>query len=156
MFKKGKDGNQILAVVDGKVNTLASMKDGVFSEKMLGDGAVIEVAKDVKTMTVLAPISGTLATVFPTGHAYGIVSKSGVEVLVHIGLDTVNLDGKGFKSFVKQDGKIKAGEPMCQVDVEFVRKNAPSVNPIMVVTSGQPVKNVTKGEVKATDVVFEV
>ena len=155
MFKKGKEnGEVVLAVIEGKVNTLASIKDGVFSEKMLGDGVVIEVAKGIKTMTVIAPITGTLATVFPTGHAYGIVSKSGVEVLVHIGLDTVNLDGKGFKSFVKQGGKIKAGEPMAQVDVEFVSKNAPSVNPIIVVTSGQPVKNAVKGPVKPSDTIF--
>ena len=157
MFKKNKTNeNEVFSVIAGKVNTLDSIKDGVFSKKMLGDGVVIEVPKGTKTMTVIAPISGTLVTVFPTGHAYGIKTKSGVEVLVHIGLDTVNLDGEGFKSLVKQGAKIKRGESMAEVDVVVVSKKAPSVNPIVIVTSGQPIKNVSKGAIKENNILFEI
>lgn len=154
LFKKSKSvevaDNAVLAVSNGTVKTLASLKDGVFSEKMMGDGIVVAPAKDAKTVEYFAPISGELVTVFPTGHAYGIKSKAGVEVLLHIGLDTVNLDGKGFTPAVKQGQKVKAGDKLVSVDVEFVRKNAPSADAIVIITSGQVVTpTVAKGEIEA-------
>ncbi len=130
LFSKQKDSGAINSPVAGKVKTLKSLKDGVFSEKMMGDGVVIAPSEE----KFYAPISGTLTTVFPTGHAYGITSKNGVSVLVHIGLDTVALKGEGFKPAVKQGQKIKQGELLCEVDLKFVAKKAPSTDTIMVVT----------------------
>jgi len=146
---------KILAVVDGKVNSLKSIKDGVFSEKMLGDGAVIEVDKKASEFTVVSPVAGKLVTAFPTGHAYGIETKSGLEILVHIGVDTVNLDGEGFKMLVKQGKKVKAGTPLATVNAKLIKSKVPSLNPIILITSGQPVSNVTKGEVEAGQELFE-
>ena len=152
-FKKSKSAvaeNVVLAVSNGSVKTLASLKDGVFSEKMMGDGIVVAPAKGAQTVEYFAPISGELVTVFPTGHAFGIRAKNGLEVLLHIGLDTVNLEGKGFTPIVKQGQKVKAGDKLVSVDVEFVRKNAPSADAIVIVTSGQAVTPVVaKGDIEA-------
>lgn len=153
LFKRSKSvevaKDVVLAVSNGTVKTLAALKDGVFSEKMMGDGIVIAPASDAKTLEYFAPVAGELVSVFPTGHAYGIKTKEGVEILLHIGLDTVNLDGKGFTPAVKQGQKVKAGDKLVTVDVEFVRKNAPSADAIIVVTSGQAVTPLAKGEVIA-------
>lgn len=148
--KETVPSNIALAVIDGTVKTLSSLKDGVFSEKMMGDGIVVAPAKDAQTVDFFAPVSGELVTVFPTGHAYGIKTKDGVEVLLHIGVDTVNLDGKGFTPAVKQGQKVSAGDKLVSVDVEFVRKNAPSSDAIVIVTSGQAVTPiVAKGDIEA-------
>lgn len=150
-------GNTIISPSNGTVKTLASLKDGVFSEKMMGDGIVVSPAKEAKTLEYYAPISGTLVTVFETGHAYGIRTKDGIEVLLHIGIDTVNLGGKGFTPAVKQDQKIKAGEKLVTVDVEFVRKNAPSADAIVIVTSGQGVQPaLEKGDINAKDALLTI
>lgn len=83
----------VYSPVNGKVITLESVDDGMFSEKILGDGMAV-VPSDGN---FIAPVSGTVESAFPTGHAYGIKTDSGLEVLIHIGLDTVNLNGKGFR-----------------------------------------------------------
>jgi len=141
----------VKSVASGTVATLASLKDGVFSEKMMGDGVVVKFPAATKTGEVFAPVAGELVTVFPTGHAYGIRTKEGVEILVHIGVDTVNLNGKGFTPTVKQGQKVKAGDKLATVDVVAVRKAAPSADPVVLVTSGQKITAKATGKVtKAT------
>ncbi len=154
-LKGSKDSGAINSPVVGKAKTLASLKDGVFSEKMMGDGVVVA----PKEGKFYAPISGVLTTVFPTGHAYGITDKNGVSVLVHIGLDTVNLKGKGFKSVVKQGQKIKQGDLMVEVDLDFVSKNAPTTDTIIVVTpetKGKTKVILNKGAVTTESKLIEV
>ncbi|UVD81528.1 glucose PTS transporter subunit IIA [Mycoplasma iguanae] len=129
-------------VEKGTLKKLESLNDGVFSENMMGDGVVVEFDKKAKVAQVFAPISGTLEVVFPTGHAYGIKSKEGVSLLVHIGIDTVNLNGKGFTSKVKQGQKVKQGDLLAEVDLEFVRKNAPSTDVIIVVNADSSLSKV--------------
>ena len=139
---------KILSPVKGKMKTLESLKDGVFSEKMMGDGFVVSPEEN----TIYAPISGKLTTVFPTGHAYGIEGKDGTNVLVHIGLDTVGLNGEGFKQLVKQDKKIKAGKPLAEVDFDAIKGQVPSIDVITLVTpdGSKKFKEVTaKGSVEA-------
>ncbi|MGY6172594.1 glucose PTS transporter subunit IIA [Candidatus Mycoplasma pogonae] len=136
-------------VKKGKVKSLSTLKDGVFSEKMLGDGVVVELDPKAKMTKFYAPISGKLETVFtPGGHAYGIVSDSGLSVLLHIGIDTVNLKGEGFHPVVKQGDHVKAGDLLVEVDVPLVRSKAPSVDAIVIVT---PESSKTKVSAKKKD-----
>lgn len=143
---------EIKSPVNGKINTLKSLKDGVFSEAMMGDGVTVTPTDN----TIYAPISGKLVTVFPTGHAYGIEGKDGTNVLVHIGLDTVALDGEGFKVLVKQGKKIKAGKPMVEVDFAGIKSKVPSIDVIVLVTSDSTTKitSKSKGEVTTSSTIM--
>lgn len=160
LFKRkglaNEEPNKVYAVSNGTVKALASLKDGVFSEKMMGDGIVVSAPKDATTLDFFAPISGELVTVFPTGHAFGIKSANGLEVLLHIGIDTVNLNGQGFTVAVSQGKKVKAGDKLVTVDVEYVRKNAPNADAIVIVTSGQAITSRKEGEIVAKEELFSV
>ena len=137
---------EVLAPHSGKIKALESLKDGVFSKKMLGDGVVIEIDKKLKSIDILSPIDGYLITAFPTGHAFGIRSKSRKEILIHIGIDTVNLKGKGFEVHVIQNQKVKAGSKLVTVDLEYIRKNVPLLDTIILVTSGEEITNLSQQE----------
>lgn len=130
LFKEKK--NYLVAPVSGTCIPVERVNDKVFSAKMLGDGfAVIPDGH-----TVVAPVSGELATLFPTGHAFGIKTKAGIEVLVHIGIDTVNLEGKGFSTKKKQGDKVKAGDPVVEFDPEIMKENGLDMTVITVFTAG--------------------
>lgn len=104
--------NGIAAVVSGEIIPIEETKDAVFSEKMMGDGVAILPGKD----WIVAPCSGTVSMLYPTLHAFGITRDDGLEILIHIGIDTVSLNGKGFQSFVKEGQKVKAGDKVIRVD----------------------------------------
>lgn len=150
-----KEEFAINSVINGETRKLKTLKDGVFSELMLGDGVVV-CAPNTSSMDVVAPFAGEVVVAFPTGHAYGIKASNGVEVLVHIGVDTVNLGGKGFKPHVKQGQRIKKGDKLVTVDLDYVRMNAPTADVVVIVTSGQKVVNQTKGCVTHNDKLFDV
>ena len=137
---------EIKSPLKGKVNTLKSLKDGVFSAGMMGDGVVVTPGENI----VYAPISGKLVTAFPTGHAYGIEAKDGTNVLVHIGVDTVSLNGEGFEMLVKQGKKIKAGKPMVKVDFEGIKSKVPSIDVIVLVTTDSTTTVISKGKGQVT------
>ncbi|QDP39326.1 PTS sugar transporter subunit IIA [Radiobacillus deserti] len=135
MFKKlfGKNDapkeDKVVAPVSGKVVPLSEVPDPTFSEKMMGDGVAIIPSEG----TVVAPVDGTILQVFPTKHAVGIESKSGVEYLIHIGLETVSLNGEGFEAHVGQGDKVSAGDPLITVDLNVVSEKASStITPIVV------------------------
>lgn len=130
-LKKGSKEDTFQNFGKGKVVALSEVPDKVFAEKMMGDGYALELS-DGK---IYAPVDGTVAVAFPTGHAYGITTKNDIEILIHIGIDTVELDGKGFNAKVKQNDKVKAGDLLTEVDLEYI-KNAgkPTVTP-MIFTS---------------------
>ena len=115
-----------------KVLPISEVPDPVFAEKMMGEGFAIDPTSDV----IVSPISGTLVQVADTLHAYGIQSDSGVEVLVHVGLDTVNLQGKGFEAKVKIGDAVKKGDPLVKIDREYLIANAPSIVIPVIVTNG--------------------
>lgn len=142
---------QIFAPVDGKLIGLDKVEDEVFKEKMMGDGFAFEPTNG----EFVAPIDGELATAFPTKHAYGIKHKSGVEVLLHIGLDTVALNGEGFTSHVKQGQEIKVGTKLVDVDLKAVKAKVPSMATPLVFTNqqGLTIEIVKKGAVKKGDLV---
>ncbi|ATZ16218.1 PTS system glucose-specific IIA component [Entomoplasma freundtii] len=152
IFGKNKNKNlEIFAPVDGKLISLDQVEDDVFKDKMMGDGFAFEPLNGY----FVAPMEGELITVFPTKHAYGIRNKNGVEVLLHIGLDTVNLNGDGFKSYVAQDQPIKVGDKLVDVDLEKIQKSVPSIKTPLVFTnqSGREIQILKNGNVKKGDLI---
>lgn len=150
LFSRKKDKIKIFSPTNGELKPLSSLNDGVFSEKVLGNGFVSTQTQDGK---VYAPISGTLLTVFPTGHAYGIESKEGLNILVHIGVDTVELNGSGFVSHVKQGQFINQGDLLATVDLNVINGANLISDVIVVVTSDskiQPNEDAFKIEGKAS------
>ncbi|WP_278915630.1 sucrose-specific PTS transporter subunit IIBC [Ligilactobacillus agilis] len=125
------DNENIAAPVDGQVKDLGDVNDQVFSTKLMGDGAAI-VPSDG---TVYSPVDGQVTVAYETKHAYGLKSKDGAEVLIHIGIDTVNLKGEGFESFVKQGQTVKAGDKLGTVDLAKVKAAGYDTTVMVVVTN---------------------
>lgn len=115
--------DDILIPMDGKLLDLSQVPDEVFSQKLMGDGFAIE----PENGEVFSPVDGTIATVFPTKHAIGIASDNGLEILVHFGIDTVNLKGEGLEAKVSQGDKVKAGQLILKADIESIKGKVPSV-----------------------------
>jgi PTS system glucose-specific IIA component len=132
LFRK-KQFEQITSPVNGTVIELANVPDPVFSQKMMGEGVAVQPADG----TIVAPLAGEIVQLSETKHAFGIRSEHGIEVLVHIGLETVSLKGEGFEVFVKQGQKVKKGQPMIQVNLPYIKEHASSDLVIMVVTNSQ-------------------
>ncbi|MBX7445947.1 MULTISPECIES: glucose PTS transporter subunit IIA [unclassified Arthrobacter] len=123
--------NELVAPVNGTVIALSEVPDPVFAGGTLGDGFAIE-PRDGR---FVAPVSGKVVTVFPTGHAYGIRTDAGVDVLIHIGMDTVKLNGEGFTTHVSKGDQVSAGDPLCDVNLETVAAAGYStVTPVVITT----------------------
>lgn len=122
----------VLSPCKGILIELDRVEDEVFSTKAMGDGVAVEPSEGI----FHAPISGTLESVFPTGHAYGIRSADGKEILVHIGIDTVELDGKGFTLHVKQGDRIKAGDKVVTADLNVIREAGYRTTTMLIQTDG--------------------
>ena len=119
----------IISPADGDVVDLSDVPDEVFSEKMAGDGIAIF----PRSNTFVAPVSGTITKIFSTNHAFSIQTKAGLEVLVHIGLDTVALNGEGFKRLAKEGDSVNAGKPIISADLDFIKAQGKEVvTPIVV------------------------
>jgi PTS system, glucose subfamily, IIA component len=119
------------AVVTGTAKALYNVEDEVFSKGFLGDG--IAIAPSQKEF--YAPISGTLSSVFPTGHAYGIQGDDGIEVFIHIGIDTVQLNGDGFDVKVKQDTRVNQGDLLVVCDIDKLKSSGFKTDTIVIVTN---------------------
>ena len=137
----------ILAPVTGKAVALSEVPDPVFADKVLGDGAAIIPAEG----KIVSPVNGEISTVAETGHAYGFTSEDGLEILVHVGLETVSLNGECFKVYVKPGDKVKVGDLVAEVDLKYLEEK--KINPITPVllcsdTEGRTLQY-TEGEVKA-------
>lgn len=134
LFGKKKK-NQFVAFMTGQVIGLEKVEDQVFSSKMMGDGYAIE-PSDGK---VVSPVDGEITVAFPTGHAYGIKTKDGKEILLHLGIDTVELEGKGFTPHVKVGDKVKAGDHIADMDLELIKKENKPLTSMLIFTSGESV-----------------
>ena len=134
----------IMAPVEGEVLPLAKADDEVFASKALGEGVVIEPSSG----SVVAPFDGKVVTLFPTKHAIGLVSPNGAEVLIHIGVNTVELNGKYFESFVKQGDEVKAGQPMVTFDPQSIKKAGYSAQVMVLVTNTAAYQNVSVWSIK--------
>lgn len=140
LFKKKEEIYQNFMA--GHVLPLSEVPDQVFSTGMMGQGYAIE-PSDGK---VYAPLSGTIATLFPTGHAIGIETNEGYEILIHLGIDTVELAGAGFKTHVSVGNKIKQGQLLISMDVDEVKNQGkPTICPI-IFTSGEQIELVKSNE----------
>lgn len=110
--------DEIVAVANGKLIPIEEVSDPAFASKMMGDGIAIELHEEV----ICAPCNGTLDVAYPTGHAFGITRKDGVGMIIHIGVNTVESNGKGFEVFVKQGQNVKAGDPLVKVDLKKLKE----------------------------------
>lgn len=132
LFKKNKArGSDIYAVVSGTIKSLEKVEDQVFSKGLVGRGVAIVPAGAV----IHSPCDGTLSVVFPTGHALGISDENGLEYLLHIGIDTVKLQGAGFEVLVAQDSPVKRGEPLVKVDFDLLKEQGYPTDTIVLLTS---------------------
>lgn len=117
--------------LSGKVLPLSDVPDKVFSSGAMGKGLAIDPEKG----ELIAPADGEITTIFPTGHAVGLTTKDGIEILMHIGMDTVELEGQGFETFVKQGDKVKAGDLLVRFDIEAIKAAGYSVITPIVITN---------------------
>ena len=107
----------IVAIADGKMIDITSVSDPMFAEEVLGKSVAFSYESD--KVTLCSPANGTLKLLFPTGHAFGIMMKDGVELLIHCGIDTVNSKGDGFRILKKKQGDpVRAGDPIVEVDIK--------------------------------------
>ena len=145
----------VYSVADGNVQPITEAPDDVFSQKMMGDGYVITPSSD----RIVSPVSGSITSIFPTKHAIGIQTEDGIDVLVHMGIDTVELNGQGFELFVEQGQTLKAGDELAQMDREAISK-ADKDTAVLVVftnlTDGQVINLKATGECKAADLIGSV
>ncbi|NQX83582.1 MAG: PTS glucose transporter subunit IIA [Mycoplasmataceae bacterium] len=120
-FNKNLKEIIVYSPVDGKVVELKKVKDEVFAQGMVGLGSAVEPSSS----TVYSPIDqATIATAFSTGHAYGLSSKKGPEILVHIGIDTVSMNGDGFESKVSKDDKVSINSTLAEIDLKKIKEKA--------------------------------
>ncbi|EOS7781830.1 PTS glucose transporter subunit IIA [Enterococcus hirae] len=117
--------------LSGKVLPLSDVPDKVFSSGAMGKGLAIDPEKG----ELIAPADGEITTIFPTGHAVGLTTKDGIEILMHIGMDTVELEGQGFETFVKQGDQVKAGDLLVRFDIEEIKAAGYSVITPIVITN---------------------
>lgn len=133
-FKKNRKGSEnvpltLVAPVKGKTLPLSAVPDPVFAQKMAGDGIAIMPEDDI----IVAPAYGKLTLVFNTKHAFVITTPDGAELLVHVGLETVSLNGEGFKQLAQAGTNVKAGTPILKIDREFIKsKNLPLIIPVLI------------------------
>lgn len=135
--EKTRTIESIYAPLTGMRIPLEEVPDPTFSKKMMGDGLAIE-PMDGK---VVAPIDGEVTLTFPTKHAIGLKSKSGIEVLIHIGLETVNLDGEGFEVHVNEGDQVNIGDPLVTFDLELIQRKAASTITPIIITNEDKVEN---------------
>ena len=154
--KKQKKRTDIFAPVNGKAIALEEVGDGVFSEKLVGDGAAVIPEQD----QISIPADGTVSFVMDTGHAFGIRTLDGPEILVHIGIDTVNEKGNGFQVLVEAEQKVKAGDPAVLVDRAALLEKGYDLTVMVLVPEAEQfgsLKTVSMGEVKTgKDIILEL
>ena len=129
---------EVYSVADGQVIALEQVKDPVFAQKMMGDGFAVEPANG----NIVSPVSGTVSSIFPTKHALGLVTEAGLEVLVHIGLDTVSLEGKPFTVHVAEGQKVVAGDLLVTADLDAIRVAGRETSTVVVFTNAEAIKSV--------------
>ena len=130
--------DEVHSVADGEVINIEDVKDPVFSQKMMGDGFAIE----PENGHIVSPVAGKVTSVFPTKHALGLVTDNGLEVLVHIGLDTVSLEGKPFEVKVSEGQTVAAGDLLVEADLDAIRAAGRETSTIVVFTNADAIKSV--------------
>jgi len=152
LFKRKQ--REIFSPIDGQVVDITEVDDAVFSQKMVGDGIAIKPAGN----TFCAPIDGVVSKIFDTNHAFSVKSDKDLEVMVHIGLETVALEGNGFKRCVEEGVRVKAGDAVIKADMQYIAAHAKDTITPVIVSDESDVKQIEKylRIVKCGDVIMEV
>lgn len=135
MKKKNKEEMLYSPVVGRKID-LSEVNDAMFSNKLLGDGVAFILSEDV----IKSPCDGIVSMIAPTKHALGLISNSGTEIIIHVGLDTVNLQGEGFDVLIQNNQKVKVGCPLLKVNREFMKEKGIDLTTPMIITNGATLK----------------
>lgn len=149
LFSKAKEKEvSIIAPLNGEVRSLEQVPDPMFAQKIIGDGVAIQPAEGM----LVAPVKGKVVHVASTLHAIGLVTDEGLEILCHIGIDTVKMDGQGFKAFVKAGDSVHPGDKLISFDIQLIEQAGyPTITPI-IITNGDKVatnKQIVSGNVQA-------
>lgn len=134
------NNNVLVAPATGSLVALEDVPDPVFAEKMMGDGLAVNPTEGV----IVAPIDAEVLQVFPTKHAVGLKTSSNIEILIHIGLETVSMKGEGFEAHVKEGDKVKKGDKLISFDLDLVREKAKSTITPVIITNGDIVEKLEK------------
>ena len=152
IFGSDDEKVELLAPLTGEVLPLSKVPDEVFAAKTVGDGVAIKPTDNI----LVAPVDGVIKQLFPTKHALGIETKSGLELLIHIGINTVELDGEGFEKLADKGDEINVGDELIKFDLDYIEENATSIITPVVITNKDDIesfevtdsKEVTAGEDK--------
>jgi len=131
-----------MSPVDGQLLAIESVDDEVFSQKMAGDGVAILPVGEVFT----APIDGVITKIFSTNHAYSVKSKQDLEVLVHIGLETVALKGEGFERLANEGDEVKVGDPIIKADLAYIKAHAKDIITPILITDESKYNEIDKND----------
>ena len=137
----------IVCPTNGEILELSEVPDEVFSQKMMGDGIAIK----PKGNEVYAPCDGTITVCFPTGHAIGLKSEDGAEILIHIGMDTVQLDGKHFTAHVKDGDKVKVGDTLVEFDMDAIKKEGYELVTPVIITNTMEYLEIVPKDIKSVN-----
>ncbi len=145
---------EVLSPVDGQVIEIERVDDEVFANKMAGEGVAVIPVSD----TFCAPIEGVISKIFSTNHAYSIKSDKDLEVMVHIGLETVALKGEGFERLANEGERVEAGDPVIRVDLPYITEHAKDIVTPVIISDESDAKEIKKryNIVKTGDIIMEV
>ena len=141
-----------VAPMTGRVLDLDDVSDKVFSDRLMGDGFAIELTES----KVVSPVDGVVEMTYPSKHAFGLKANSGEEILIHLGMDTVELNGEGFESFVETNDRVKKGQLLCKIDLDYVKDQGKSLVSPVIFTSGEKIKLLGKDTIKQNEKVIEL
>lgn len=145
LFKKKQpnEPDPMLVPLKGKIVSLETVPDPVFAEKMMGDGFAIDPADG----TIVSPVDGEVIAIFPTKHALSLKSNQGKEILIHVGLETVQLNGEGFTPLIMDGQKVKKGQELMKVDFDAIKPKVPSIlTPIVFTNLDENEKVIVEGQ----------
>ncbi len=145
-FLKSKE-IEIMSPITGNAVDITTVSDPVFAEKMIGDGVAIEPTDGL----VVSPCKGKVVQIFPTNHAVGIETKEGFDILVHLGIDTVELEGRGFERLIEEGQDVEVGTPLIKMDLDAIAaEGKQTISPIIITTMDKIAKiSMTTGAVRA-------
>ena len=161
IFNEDKDKKKIVksivisSPITGISANLDTAADEAFASRMMGDGAIVTPTDEI----VVAPDDGEIIFVFDTKHAVGFTTKDGISMIIHIGIDTVKLGGQGFSVLVKAGDKMKKGDTIMKLDLEYLKQNAPSVASPVICTEladNQKIRLVAEGKINAGEELFAI
>lgn len=132
---------KIYSPLTGRILPIEEVPDEVFAQKMVGDGVAVEPSQ---SGSMVAPADGRIEKIFDTNHAFSLVTNSGIEIFVHFGMDTVKLEGQGFKRLVNEGDVVKAGTPLIEYDLEFLKENSKSVITPVIISNYEDYSSLNK------------